>query len=312
MKIIAAVDGSPHSDFALELVTRLCLPQTTEVVLLSVAEELEVGTYSESLRDYIAQSVREKQIRQAQSLLQVETRKLAPHLLPIRSELRDGHAADQIINFAEEEHADLAVLGARGLNALERFFLGSTSEKVAKYARCSVLIGHKPTEPDEPAGDATVQAADETASEKLRILVCCDGSRASNEAVESLAHLPLGSKAEIMLLSVHSLISLFRNDILQKMSDEWQREKQQAEESLAQSAEHLKASGLSHISVRVREADDVSAEILTVARNWKADLIMVGSTGRSAIDKFLLGSVSKRIARHSPCSVWIARQAPSP
>ncbi len=312
MKIIAAVDGSPHSDFALELVTRLCLPKSTEVVLLSVAEELEVGTYSESLRDYIAQSVREKQIREAKSLLQIEMRKLAPHFLPICSELRDGHAADQIINCAEEEHADLVVLGARGLNALERFFLGSTSEKVSKYARCSVLIGHKPTEPDEPAGDAAAQAAGESASEKLRILVCCDGSRASNEAVESLAHLPLGSSAEIMLLSVHSLISLFRNDILQKMSDEWLREKQQAEESLTRSAEHLKASGLSHISVRVREADDVSAEILTVARNWKANLIMVGSTGRSAIDKFLLGSVSKRIARHSPCSVWIARHAPSP
>ena len=310
MKIIAAIDGSPHSEIALDIVTRLSLPKSTEVILLSVAEELQIGTYSESLRDYIAQSVREKQVREAKSLLQIEMRKLAPHFIPIRAELRDGHVADQITNFAEEEHADLVVLGARGLNAVERFFLGSTSEKVSKYARCSVLIGHKPTESDEPTGDA--EAAGETASQKLRILVCCDGSRASNEAVESLARLPLGSNAEIMLLSVHSLITLFRNDILQKMSDEWHREKHQAEELLARSAEHLKASGLSNISVRVREADNVSSEILTVARNWKADLIMVGSTGRSAIDRFLLGSVSKRIARHSPCSVWIARHAPSP
>ena len=310
MKIIAAVDGSPHSEFAVELVTRLKLPKSTEVILLSVAEELEIGTFSESLRDYIAQSVREKQVREAKSLLQLETRKLAPHFIPIRAELRDGHVADQIINFAEEERADLVVLGARGLNAVERFFLGSTSEKVSKYARCSVLIGHKPAEAETPEEDAAAQAASVEESGKLRILVCCDGSRASNEAIESLARLPLGSQAEIMLLSVHSLMTLFRKDVLQKMSDEWHREKQQAEEALTRSAEHLKASGLPNVSVRVREADDVSTEILALARSWSADLIMVGSTGRSAIDRFLLGSVSKRIARHSPCSVWIARHAP--
>lgn len=302
MKIIAAVDGSPHSEFALGLISRLKLPKSTEVVLLSVVEELEIGTYSESLRDYIAESVRERQVREAKSLLQMEMRRIAPHFVPIRSEMRDGHAAEQIISAAEDEDADLVVLGARGLNAVERFFLGSTSEKVSKYARSSVLIGHLPDQEDEDASDKP--------AEKLRILVCCDGSKASHEAIASLSQIPLGKYAEVLLLSVHSLMILFRQDILQKMSDEWLREKQQAEEALMKSAEHLKASGLPNVSVRVREADDVSAEILSIARKWQADLIMVGSTGRSAVDRFLLGSVSKRVVRHAPCSVWIARHAP--
>ena len=302
MKIIAAVDGSPHSEFALELVTRLKLPKSTEVVLLSVVEELEIGTYSESLRDYIAESVRERQAREAKSLLQLEMRKMAPHFIPIRAEMRDGHAAEQIIASTEEENADLVVMGARGLNAVGRFFLGSSSEKVSKYARCSVLIGHLPDQDTEEASDKPAG--------KLRILICCDGSKASNEAIESLSRLPLGKNAEILLLSVHSLMIMYRQDILQKMSDEWLREKQQAEDALMRSAERLKASGLPNVSVRVREADDVSAEILSIARKWQADLIMVGSTGRSAVDRFLLGSVSKRVVRHAPCSVWIARGAP--
>ena len=186
MKIIAAVDGSPHSEFALELVTRLKLPKSTEVVLLSVVEEMEIGTYSESLRDYIAESVRERQAREAKSLLQLEMRKMAPHFIPIRAEMRDGHAAEQIIASTEEENADLVVMGARGLNAVERFFLGSSSEKVSKYARCSVLIGHLPDQDTEEASDKPAG--------KLRILICCDGSKASNEAIESLSRLPLGKE----------------------------------------------------------------------------------------------------------------------
>lgn len=310
MKIIAAVDGSPHSKFAVALVTRLGLPRSTEIVLLSVAENLDGAACSESLRDYLAQSIREKQVREAESLLQLETRRLAPHFVPIRTELREGHVADQIIHVSDRERADLVVLGARGLNAVERFFLGSTSEKVSKYARCSVLIGHRPAETATTDAD-TVGSVTSEVSQKLRILVCCDGSPASGEAIESLARHPLGNNAEIMLVSVHSLVTLFRQDVLQRMSEEWTREKQQAEEALTRSAEHLKNSGLPNVTVRIRESDDVSTEILELARSWKADLIMVGSTGRSQIDRFLLGSVSKRIVRHSPCSVWIARHVPA-
>src|SRR5262249_33079535 len=47
--------------------------------------------------------------------------------------------------------------------------------------------------------------------------------------------------------------------------------------------------------------------ILEEARNWNADLIVVGSHGRSPISRFLLGSVSEAIALHAPCSVEVIR-----
>ena len=48
-------------------------------------------------------------------------------------------------------------------------------------------------------------------------------------------------------------------------------------------------------------------ELIDAANDWKADLVVVGSQGRSAIGRFFLGSVSKRVVTDSRCSVRVAR-----
>lgn len=53
---------------------------------------------------------------------------------------RIGNPADEIITYAEQRQADLIVSGARGLGAVARFFLGSTSTKILHHSHCSVLI----------------------------------------------------------------------------------------------------------------------------------------------------------------------------
>lgn len=60
------------------------------------------------------------------------------------------------------------------------------------------------------------------------------------------------------------------------------------------------------ISKQVREGP-TSDVILSVAEQWKADLILVGSHGKTGLQRFLLGSVSAQVAQHACCSVMIAR-----
>jgi len=57
--------------------------------------------------------------------------------------LRNGSPYEQIVRFAEEEDADIIMIGHRGLSNLQRFFLGSVAAKVVAHAPCSVYV-HRP------------------------------------------------------------------------------------------------------------------------------------------------------------------------
>jgi nucleotide-binding universal stress UspA family protein len=62
----------------------------------------------------------------------------------ITSVIVRGGAAESILAAAKEHNPDVIALGSRGLTGLESILLGSMAERVARYARCSVLIGRTP------------------------------------------------------------------------------------------------------------------------------------------------------------------------
>jgi nucleotide-binding universal stress UspA family protein len=55
------------------------------------------------------------------------------------------------------------------------------------------------------------------------------------------------------------------------------------------------------------EAGDAAAEIVKTAKEWPADMIVVGSHGRSGLSRVMLGSVAETVLRHAPCAVPIVR-----
>jgi nucleotide-binding universal stress UspA family protein len=58
----------------------------------------------------------------------------------VRTYAREGDAADAILDVAEEQGADLIVVGNKGMTGAKRFLLGSVPNKVSHHAPCSVLI----------------------------------------------------------------------------------------------------------------------------------------------------------------------------
>ena len=59
--------------------------------------------------------------------------------------VRKGRVYEQIVRFAEEQDADMIMIGHRGLSPVQRFFLGSVAAKVVAQAPCSVYV-HRPKE----------------------------------------------------------------------------------------------------------------------------------------------------------------------
>jgi nucleotide-binding universal stress UspA family protein len=60
----------------------------------------------------------------------------------VAAEVRRGAPAEQIIAAAEQHGADLIIMGSHGEGDVDRWLLGSVSERIARYARCSVLVVH--------------------------------------------------------------------------------------------------------------------------------------------------------------------------
>jgi nucleotide-binding universal stress UspA family protein len=57
-----------------------------------------------------------------------------------KAHAREGDPADAILDVAEEENADLIVVGNKGMTGARRFLLGSVPNKVSHHAPCSVMI----------------------------------------------------------------------------------------------------------------------------------------------------------------------------
>jgi nucleotide-binding universal stress UspA family protein len=143
----------------------------------------------------------------------------------------------------------------------------------------------------------------------MKILIATDGSPYSDAAVQNVADRPWPKESELRVISVlehSSLESITAGEYAFKL-DEVREEVRQMLKQIASSAlESLSGTGC-NTSYTVREGL-VAQEILEEAKEWGADLIVLGTHGRKGLSKFLLGSVAQRVAAHATCSVEIVRK----
>ena len=71
-----------------------------------------------------------------------------PRGVSVHSAIGEGHAAEQLLDFAARHHADLIVTGRHGSGAIKQFFIGSVTKTVMRGAKCSVLVTPTPGSAD--------------------------------------------------------------------------------------------------------------------------------------------------------------------
>ncbi len=133
-KIIVAYDGSEQALKAFNYAVNLAEKEKASLVVVAVAEPMMFQDDVETETTIDEEQEKLKAGYDSISKYAVEKN------IPIRLELRAGHPADQIINVAEKEKADLIILGHRGKSVIKRWLLGSVSKRVISYAGCSVMI----------------------------------------------------------------------------------------------------------------------------------------------------------------------------
>ena len=152
----------------------------------------------------------------------------------------------------------------------------------------------------------------------MKILLATDGSEYSKAAVESVVERSLPPGTEVQIVSVYERTSPFTGFETIGVTQEYYAEIDSsvikaAEEAASEAAKILKqkkstlniTNSLS-ITTVVLEGSPKDI-ILNQAESFGADLIVVGSHGRGAVERFLIGSVSQAVALHAKCSVEIVR-----
>jgi nucleotide-binding universal stress UspA family protein len=145
MKILLPVDDSRFSEAAIRVVLEQANPQIDEVRVVNVVDILtdeppDLGGYYPGI-----EHARDAQKKVAEALVSETAKLLGSHNLRVTTEVKWGNPKAQIIDAADEWHADLIVLGSHGRTGLQRFLMGSVADAVARHAHCSVELVRIPT-----------------------------------------------------------------------------------------------------------------------------------------------------------------------
>ena len=302
MRILLATDGSRAADQARDLVAalpwreggrvRIVSVAPTRMDLLGVPWTVDVQPDADQIEDDSlrvhrdALETAEREIRSARSDLVIE---------PI---LVRGRPASAIVDEARSMPADLVVVGHRGHGPWESMLLGSVSSEVVDHAPCPVLVAR-----DERLGP---------------VILADDGSSSARLAETVLTRWPIFAGLPITVVTVAqdgfpfaaSLAPMAYPGVMEQVTETAQELERLAREENTAAAGRLRAAGF-QANDFLREGDPAH-EIVTVARERGAGLIIVGSRGQTGLRRLILGSVARNVLLHAPCSVLVVREPVAP
>ena len=143
----------------------------------------------------------------------------------------------------------------------------------------------------------------------MKILLAIDGSAPSRDAIEEVAQRSWPGPSTVRILSVIQPYTPPATEIVlaaATLEEIRQRQAQEAQQLTQRAGERITAPGLS-VETAVREGDPRAA-IIDAADEWQADLIVVGSHGRTGLKRLVMGSVAQAVVAHASCSVEVVRR----
>jgi nucleotide-binding universal stress UspA family protein len=283
LNILLADDASPDSRAAAEMIASLPHARESQITVLRVFMPTQTAELA----------MIEERLNHTRDLL--KSRHMHVH-----AELLLGYPSEKILEYAEQHHPDIIVMGAKGLRSAIGLQLGGVAMHLVEDGRWPVLVVRAPFH-----GLA-------------RILFVTDGSQASNIACEYLGRFPLPETVEVRTAHVlpppraavyvdpiGGTVPLMTEEELAAHNT---LETEQGNEILSTACRSLAAHGVPSTPVLLR--GDAAEEIIKYAREQKTDLIVAGSNGLGPVRAWLLGSVSRKLAHYSDRSVLIARRLP--
>jgi len=287
MNVLVATDGSKYGRWGLNWVAKLPFVEPAQVTALHVLDSaaLRAPFLSQPViagnERYIREEIERMEARSVKTLKEAK-QQLAALKLKGTARKEQGAVAPTILKRAPKRDG-LLVVGSQGLDALDRFMLGSVSTNLIQHATCPVLV------------------VKEEAAPLRRITLATDGSDASANALAFVLtkFQPDRSTGKSGRAPIHvSVIHVMPFIKYPGLKEAGLRLVEQSVQKL------IKAGFTAEPLCQFGKPAD---EIMNVAAKHQADLIVMGAQGLGAIARFLLGSVSTRVVQQANRSVLVVR-----
>jgi nucleotide-binding universal stress UspA family protein len=305
MKVLFAIDGSAGSFEALGQVGPLLTPGRDEVMLYCSPPQVKLASSNVS-----AELVPAARAALADAIFQQAAKRLTPQWeSTVTRIVGTADARRGILAAAEQTHAELIVVGARGLNRFERLFLGSVSRAVVHGARVPVWIARP-----RPATSAAAQ----------QILLCCENSTTARCPVELLSKLSWPGGTNCSVLTVISSVfaghipvwleQQARSPDVDEMVRHWVH---QHEEEVRDNFNELRnclkdfPGQFAHARPQVVEGEPAE-RILAEIASQHADLVVIGARHGRSTAATIFGSTAEAVLNHAGCSVLVVPHPETP
>jgi nucleotide-binding universal stress UspA family protein len=284
-RILIAVDGSEEARHAARRGLGVARAADATVHVVAVVERKALRlteTSTERAR------VRE---RAGETLAAIET--LADELdYPVTTHLAEGSPADRIAAVADEQGADLIVVGRQGLTGLGRRLLGGVTERLVHRSDVPVLV--------VPGGDGAGDGDD--GDECARVLVTTDGSEAADAAIPHGVGIARQFGASLHVVNVVDIQAAggvfgaggLEREFLERLDAEGRRAVEAVEGTVRDAAPEL---DVTTAVERTSSFEGAPAGIRAYVAANDIDLVVMGSRGRSGLRRGLLGSVASGVLR---------------
>ena len=291
VNVLFATDGSKSAEQARELVASIDWPAPSHIEVLHVdqlfTEDLDVPA-----DDYSA--AHEKLRAELTSEIEGVKAALSKSGRAVETNVVINRPATGILAEARRTNADLVVMGSHGRGTLASAVLGSVSAEVVDHAPCPVLIARTPR--------------------ITRVVLAHDGSDGARQAEEVITMWRFLQRLPVRVVSAWSLapsyVSLdamgggfMSGDLYQQLIDDIRQERTR---NGSEAAKRLAENGV-QATAEVGEGPTAQT-VISAAKDFGAELIVVGSRGESGLPRLLLGSVARSVLFNAPCSVLITRQ----
>ena len=296
-RILIPLDGSKTAGKVLPYARFLAEALKLPIELLAVVDIAEMAAHISAERARHLDTMIEDSARSSEQYL-----KRVAGMFPganTKCTVEKGKAEQAIIETAAVDKGALVTMATHGRSGINRWLLGSVAEKVLRGGTNPLLLVRAT---EEAKAEATLKS----------IVVPLDGSELAESVLPTVAVLAKTLKLAVVLFRAYNIpISAYASgegyyavnyeELLTAMREE-------AVDYLEKRTEAVKKLGIANVSYVAQEGF-AADEIISLARKSQDNLIAMCTHGRSGVKRWMLGSITETVVRHSSDPVLVIRAA---